>query len=155
MAVQKSRKTPSKRGMHRSHAGLKRPALSVDSQTGENHTPVITSTAKTNVSSEPGEAIGPPLSSEPSDVLIKAQSAQIQLVDEHLDHPNRVVLGDVIFQRLRQQQRLPPVFTLDETPHDRPSSDRSILSENAVFTQPGPISDLPKVRLWAFIGCHG
>ena len=35
MAVQKSRKTPSKRGMHRSHAALKRPALSVDSQTGE------------------------------------------------------------------------------------------------------------------------
>lgn len=37
MAVQKSRKTPSKRGMHRSHAALKRPALSVDSQTGETH----------------------------------------------------------------------------------------------------------------------
>ena len=37
MAVQKSRKTPSKRGMHRSHSGLKRPALSVDAQTGETH----------------------------------------------------------------------------------------------------------------------
>jgi large subunit ribosomal protein L32 len=37
MAVQKSRKTPSKRGMHRSHAALKRPALSVDAQTGETH----------------------------------------------------------------------------------------------------------------------
>jgi large subunit ribosomal protein L32 len=37
MAVQKSRKTPSKRGMHRSHAALKRPALSIDAQTGETH----------------------------------------------------------------------------------------------------------------------
>ena len=37
MPVQKSRKTPSKRGMHRSHAALKRPALSVDAQTGETH----------------------------------------------------------------------------------------------------------------------
>ena len=37
MAVQKSRKTPSKRGMHRSNAALKRPALSVDAQTGETH----------------------------------------------------------------------------------------------------------------------
>jgi large subunit ribosomal protein L32 len=37
MAVQKSRKTPSKRGMHRSHSRLTRPALSVDSQTGETH----------------------------------------------------------------------------------------------------------------------
>ncbi|HEY6452029.1 MAG TPA: 50S ribosomal protein L32 [Steroidobacteraceae bacterium] len=37
MAVQKSRKTPSKRGMHRSHDGLAIPALSVDSQSGEQH----------------------------------------------------------------------------------------------------------------------
>ena len=37
MAVQKSRKTPSKRGMHRSHDGLSSPALSVDAQTGETH----------------------------------------------------------------------------------------------------------------------
>jgi len=34
MAVQKSRKTPSKRGMHRSHDGLDKPALSVDPQSG-------------------------------------------------------------------------------------------------------------------------
>ena len=38
MAVQKSRKTPSKRGMHRSHDGLGRPALSVDPTSGETHT---------------------------------------------------------------------------------------------------------------------
>lgn len=37
MAVQKSRKTPSKRGMHRSHDRLAKPALSVDSQSGETH----------------------------------------------------------------------------------------------------------------------
>jgi large subunit ribosomal protein L32 len=37
MPVQKSRKTPSKRGMHRSHDRLTAPALSVDSQTGETH----------------------------------------------------------------------------------------------------------------------
>ncbi len=37
MAVQKSRKTPSKRGMHRSHAALPTPALSVDPQSGEQH----------------------------------------------------------------------------------------------------------------------
>ena len=38
MAVQKSRKTPSKRGMHRSHSALRKPALSVDPTTGETHT---------------------------------------------------------------------------------------------------------------------
>ncbi|MFT3905706.1 MAG: 50S ribosomal protein L32 [Steroidobacteraceae bacterium] len=37
MAVQKSRKTPSKRGMHRSHDGLTGPALSQDPQSGETH----------------------------------------------------------------------------------------------------------------------
>ena len=37
MAVQKSRKTPSKRGMHRSHDAVATPALSIDPQSGETH----------------------------------------------------------------------------------------------------------------------
>jgi len=37
MAVQKSRKTPSKRGMRRSHDALSTPALSVDPTSGETH----------------------------------------------------------------------------------------------------------------------
>ena len=37
MAVQKSRKTPSKRGMHRSHDHLTAPTLSTDSKSGETH----------------------------------------------------------------------------------------------------------------------
>jgi large subunit ribosomal protein L32 len=37
MAVQKSRKTPSKRGMRRSHDSLKRSALSEEQTTGETH----------------------------------------------------------------------------------------------------------------------
>ncbi|SMN11557.1 LSU ribosomal protein L32p [uncultured Candidatus Thioglobus sp.] len=37
MAVQKSRKTPSKRGMRRSHNALTSPALSEDQETGETH----------------------------------------------------------------------------------------------------------------------
>ena len=37
MAVQKSRKTPSRRGMHRSHDALAKPALSIDPQSGETH----------------------------------------------------------------------------------------------------------------------
>jgi len=37
MAVQKSRKTPSKRGMRRSHDSLNRSALSVEQTTGETH----------------------------------------------------------------------------------------------------------------------
>jgi large subunit ribosomal protein L32 len=37
MAVQKSRKTPSRRGMRRSHDALSGPALSIESTTGETH----------------------------------------------------------------------------------------------------------------------
>ena len=37
MAVQKSRKTPSKRGMRRSHDALSSPAFSVESTTVETH----------------------------------------------------------------------------------------------------------------------
>ena len=37
MAVQKSRKTPARRGMRRSHDRLKGPSLSVDPTSGETH----------------------------------------------------------------------------------------------------------------------
>lgn len=37
MAVQKSRVTRSRRGMRRSHDGLKKPTLSIDVATGETH----------------------------------------------------------------------------------------------------------------------
>ncbi len=37
MAVQKSRKTPSRRGMRRSHDALKAPTLSIEPTTGETH----------------------------------------------------------------------------------------------------------------------
>ncbi|MFQ5756885.1 MAG: 50S ribosomal protein L32 [Acidiferrobacterales bacterium] len=37
MAVQKSRKTPSRRDMRRSHDALKNPTLSIDSTSGETH----------------------------------------------------------------------------------------------------------------------
>ena len=37
MAVQKSRKTPSRRGMRRSHDALKAPTLSIEPTTGEIH----------------------------------------------------------------------------------------------------------------------
>jgi len=37
MAVQQNRKTPSRRGMRRSHDSLKKPTLSTDPTTGEMH----------------------------------------------------------------------------------------------------------------------
>ena len=37
MAVQQNKKTPSKRGMHRSHSALSAPPLAVEPTTGETH----------------------------------------------------------------------------------------------------------------------
>lgn len=37
MAVQQNKKSPSKRGMHRSHDRLKNPPIAVDPTTGEVH----------------------------------------------------------------------------------------------------------------------
>jgi large subunit ribosomal protein L32 len=37
MAVQKSRKTPSRRGMRRAHDALKPPAVSIEPSSGETH----------------------------------------------------------------------------------------------------------------------
>ena len=37
MAVQQNKKSPSKRGMHRSHDGLGKPALAVEPTSGEAH----------------------------------------------------------------------------------------------------------------------
>lgn len=37
MAVQQNRKTPSKRGMRRSHDALSNPTLSIEPTTGETH----------------------------------------------------------------------------------------------------------------------
>ncbi len=37
MAVQKSRKTPARRGTRRSHDSLKTPAMSIDPTSGETH----------------------------------------------------------------------------------------------------------------------
>ena len=37
MAVQQNKKSPSRRGMHRSHDHLRNPALAVEPTTGETH----------------------------------------------------------------------------------------------------------------------
>ena len=50
----------------------------------------------------------------------KPQGGKVQFVDEDLDHPNRVLLVDVILQAVRQQRRLHPIFAIDEPMHRQP-----------------------------------
>src|SRR5260370_42164280 len=47
----------------------------------------------------------------------KSQGGKVQFLDEDLDHPNRVLLADIIFQAVRQQRLLHPIFAIDEPMH--------------------------------------
>lgn len=42
---------------------------------------------------------------------------EVEHLDERIDSPNRVLLADVIGNRVWQQRRLPPIRTFDEPPH--------------------------------------
>ena len=48
---------------------------------------------------------------------IEAERGEIQHVDEGIDRANRIVLVDVVVDRIRQQRRLGPIRSLDEPPH--------------------------------------
>jgi len=87
----------------------------------------------------------------------KPQGSKVQFVDEDLDHPNRVLLADVILQAVRQQRRLPPVFAIDEPMHrhipEAPSfrilkripsgRNPTALKYQAVFTRAGAFAVIP------------
>ena len=47
----------------------------------------------------------------------EAQLGQIELVDEDLDHPDRIVFGDVVVQALGQQSDLRSILAFDESLH--------------------------------------
>jgi hypothetical protein len=52
----------------------------------------------------------------------KPQGGKIELVDEKVDHPNRVLLIDIILQAVREQCPLHPIFAVDEPMHRHPQS---------------------------------
>lgn len=52
-----------------------------------------------------------------SSSTLEAEFAQVELVDKYIDHPNWIVLGNVILQEFRQQRTLASAFTLDKSFH--------------------------------------
>ena len=81
----------------------------------------------------------------------EAKFAQIQHLDERIDHANRIALFDPVIQAFRQQRRLPPIRPHNKAPHRCP---RRFSAENysrlKVFTQPGSKGDL---RAWPIYVC--
>src|ERR1700732_3680756 len=68
------------------------------------------------------------------DHTVKAQRPEIQLIDKHVDHPNRVVLSNVVIQILGKQNALSTVFTLDEARHLTPRCKSSKIITQQAFS---------------------
>jgi hypothetical protein len=65
----------------------------------------------------------------------EAQGYQIELIDEGVDHPHRIVLRDIVVQAFGQKQRLPAVFAFDEARHRGLRERGQSLSNQPVSTQ--------------------
>src|SRR5215510_4005843 len=75
----------------------------------------------------------------------KTQLVQIETVDEHVDHPHRVVLAHIIVDRCRKKCALRPTTPstkrfIQMPPHNRRESYRANHFKQSVFTQPGPFA---------------
>jgi hypothetical protein len=67
---------------------------------------------------------------------------QIQFLDKDIDHTNRIVLANPVFQAFRKKRPLPTIRALNEAPHLIPpqiaqESYRENQIPRRVFTQPG------------------
>ena len=51
---------------------------------------------------------------------LETQFAQIEMLDEGINDPDRIVLRDVIIEMFRKQGALASVLTLNKTLHGRP-----------------------------------
>jgi hypothetical protein len=77
---------------------------------------------------------------------IKAELAQIELVHEHVNHSNWIVLVNPVLKAVREQRALPAVRSLNEALHPI-LPEQNQCSENLmkqpVFTQPGSFTTGP------------
>ena len=56
---------------------------------------------------------------------VKSQLAQIEFLDKNIDHPNRIVLADPVFQAFREQCALSAIRALNEALHPDPHANRA------------------------------
>ena len=55
-----------------------------------------------------------------SGMALKPKRAQIKLVNEQIDHANKMIFPDPVIQALREKRRLIPADALNETCHPNP-----------------------------------
>src|SRR6185312_14538204 len=78
----------------------------------------------------------------------KPKLGQIEFFDEDIDHANRIVLADPVFQAFRKQRGLTTIDPLNEAPHPilpqiARESYRGNQNRRCVFTQAGSFSTDP------------
>jgi hypothetical protein len=64
----------------------------------------------------------------------ETKTAQIKLIDEYINHPNRIVFLDPVRQALRQQRALLAINTLDKALHDTSPNRWEILPQPGAFS---------------------
>jgi tetratricopeptide (TPR) repeat protein len=66
-----------------------------------------------------------------------------KLIDKNIDRPDRIILGQIVFESLGKQRALTAVIANDKARHRiLPSKHRRIISLTVVFTQSGSKADL-------------
>ena len=83
---------------------------------------------------------------------VKSQLGQVEFLNKNVDHPNRIVLANPVFQAFRKQRALPAIGALNEAPHPIPpqiaqESYRENQIGKCVFTQAGSAASLWAPRL--------
>ena len=56
---------------------------------------------------------------------LEPQRPQVQFLDEHVDHTNRVLLRHIVVQVFRKRDPLAAILTLNEATHANPEADAS------------------------------
>jgi hypothetical protein len=70
---------------------------------------------------------------------VKPQAAKTELVNKNIDHPNRVVVTDPVFQPIRKQGALPAIHPFNETLYQTlPLGHERIIAWRAFSHSPDP-----------------
>ena len=67
---------------------------------------------------------------------LKPQPSQIQLADEDVDRPHRIVFSCVVVKKLGEQKTLRSVLAPDKALHPEPNSIHQVSNPTNVLTQP-------------------
>ena len=69
---------------------------------------------------------------------VKAETQKIKIINKDIDHPNRIVFANPVFQPLRKQGAPSAVHALNKTLHEIPAKDGRIMTDRAFLQSLNP-----------------